>query len=185
MIRLKIPSSNVRSGLVGLTLLLGRTTRQVKQDPRVALFVQAITLAANIDGGRGVQEAVEDGGGQDGIREDRAPVAIGFVGRENDAALQIAARDELEEKLSGALIEGEVAHFVEDQDLGAAQGLQAGLQTVGFGILRQLVEQISHRIEHDGLPIEQGGHPQTDRQVGFAHAGRTEQQHVLAVGHKA
>ena len=39
-----------------------------------------------------MQEAIKNGGRQDGVRKDRTPVAIRFVGRENDAAFQVAAQ---------------------------------------------------------------------------------------------
>ncbi len=54
-----------------------------------------------------------------------------------------------------------------------------------MGILSQLVEQIGDRIEQDGLTIQERRQASTDRQVGFSDPWRTQQQYILAVGHKA
>ena len=49
-----------------------------------------------------VQEAVEeDGGGDGGVVEDRAPVGDAAVGREDDRAVLVAARDDLEQVRGG------------------------------------------------------------------------------------
>jgi hypothetical protein len=44
--------------MVGLTLFLGRAAGQVKQDTGAALLVQAITLAADVEGRRGMEKAI-------------------------------------------------------------------------------------------------------------------------------
>ena len=48
--------------------------------------LQAITLTADVDGRRMVEQAVENRGGDDRISEDRAPVAVAFVGSQDDTA---------------------------------------------------------------------------------------------------
>ena len=46
-----------------------------------------------------MEKAIEEGSGQDGIREEAALGGIGFVGGENDgSALLVPFRDDLEEK---------------------------------------------------------------------------------------
>lgn len=48
-----------------------------------------------------VEEPVEDGGGDGGVVEDRAPVGDAAVGGEDDRAVLVAARDDLEEVAGG------------------------------------------------------------------------------------
>jgi len=48
-----------------------------------------------------------------------------------------------------------------------------------------LVEQVGDGVEGDGLAVEDGGHPQRDRQMGFPDARRPQQQHILAVRDEA
>jgi hypothetical protein len=88
------------------------------------------------------------------VREDIAPLVEGFVaGQDNAAALAlVAAGNQLEQELSGTLVEGETAHFVEDEDVWTTQGLHALGQAVGPGIVGELVEQIGDGVEQHGLP---------------------------------
>ncbi len=63
-----------------------------------------------------VEEAVEDGGGDGGVAvEDGGPVLEGFVGGQDDGAAFVAGADDLEEQVGSALVDGEVADLVEDE----------------------------------------------------------------------
>ena len=65
-----------------------------------------------------MQEAVEDGRREHVVAEDGAPLADGLVRRDEEAAPLVAPRDELEEQVRSALLEGQVAELVDDQQLG-------------------------------------------------------------------
>ncbi len=66
-----------------------------------------------------VEESVEDSGGDGGIAvEDGGPIFEGFVGGEDDGAAFVTGADDLEEEVGAALVYGEVADFVEDEELG-------------------------------------------------------------------
>ena len=71
---------------------------QLWEHTSLALLTQAITLAANAERGRGVKSVIEDRCGQDGVGEEAAPLAIRLVRGEDDAALELGLRDELEEE---------------------------------------------------------------------------------------
>ena len=63
-----------------------------------------------------VAEAVKDGTGEGGIVvEGRWPVCGDFVGGEDDGGAFVASADDLEQEVSSALVEREVAKFVEDE----------------------------------------------------------------------
>ena len=132
------------------------------------LILEAVTVAADIDGDGLVQEAVEEGRGEDMVREDVAPLVERLVGGENDAAALITSRDKLEQEWGGALVEGKVANFVQDQDLRTTQGLHTLRETVSPSIVSQLVEQVSYRIEQNRLTAGERGHAQADCQMCFA-----------------
>jgi hypothetical protein len=90
----------------------------------------AVAFALDVDRGRVVQQAVEDGRSDDVVGEDGAPVAIALVRGQDDRALLIPFRDELERAGGGEGIERQVAHFVEDEQLGLDQRGHPLLQLV-------------------------------------------------------
>ena len=62
-----------------------------------------------------MQETIQQGGGQDGIREDLIPGAIAFVGSENDRLVGfITLADDFEEQGGIDPLQGDLADFVED-----------------------------------------------------------------------
>src|SRR3989304_1187251 len=55
-----------------------------------------------------------------------SPLAVGLVGGEDDGAALVAASHQLEQEVCGGPVEGEVAHLVDNEELGLAEGGQAG-----------------------------------------------------------
>ncbi len=89
----------------------------------------AVALGFDEDGFGVVEEAVEDGGGDGGVAvEDGGPLFEGFVGGEDDGALFVAGADDLEEEVGAALVDGEVADFIQDEELGFEVATQFGLE---------------------------------------------------------
>ena len=85
------------------------------KDPRLALFAQAITLAADINRRGVMQQPVEHGGGQDRIGNNVAPFSIRFVTGQQNAPPLIATTDQPKQELGRPLIEGDISHLIEDQ----------------------------------------------------------------------
>jgi hypothetical protein len=56
----------------------------------------SVAVAGDREDGGVVEEAVEDGGGDGGVFEDVAPVGDAAVGGQDDAAVFVAAADDLE-----------------------------------------------------------------------------------------
>src|SRR6202012_2094863 len=102
----------VRGGSRGLWLLLFRQRNQTC----LAAFLQPVTLPADVDRNRMVQQAVEDRCGGDRVAEDRTPFAVAFVGSENDAAPFVAGADELEENGCAQIVQRQISHLVDDED---------------------------------------------------------------------
>src|SRR5271157_712188 len=78
-----------------------------------------------------VEEAVEDGGGEDLVGEDLAPFAEGLVAGDDDGALLVAAGDDLEDEVGVVAGQGEVAGFVDDQDGGAQVAAELAAEVAG------------------------------------------------------
>ena len=73
----------------------------------LSFFFQAKAFTTNINDSAAMEQAVQGGGGHDGIAgKDFGPVAEGFVGGENDGAVVvIALRDHLKEKTGLRLVQ--------------------------------------------------------------------------------
>src|SRR5689334_4054680 len=97
----------------GTRLLLFRTGQQ----PSSTTFLQAIAFPADVDRCRVMEQSVEDGGRDDRIAENRAPVAVALIARQDDAASFVTSADELEEDGCTEVVQRQVAHLVDDQHL--------------------------------------------------------------------
>ena len=80
---------------------------------------EAPGLGAGVDDVRAVGEAVDDGLGEPGVGEDLGPFAEGQVGGDDQRSAFVAFGEDLEDELGGAVGQGEVAEFVQDDELGA------------------------------------------------------------------
>ena len=72
-----------------------------------------------------VDESVDHRGGHDVVAEGLAPAAEWQVRCDDDRALLVAGRDELEEQVRGVGVEGDVADLVDDDELVAADLLSS------------------------------------------------------------
>ena len=68
-----------------------------------------------------VEEPIENRRGNDGIPEDLAPGAETLITGEQNRALLIAPRDELEEQVGALPINGHIAGLINDKELGLGQ----------------------------------------------------------------
>src|SRR5580698_329787 len=103
-------AATVRGGSRRFGLLRFRQRNQTG----FAAFLQPIALAANVDRGRMMQQAVQYGRRDDRVTENRTPFAITFVGSKNNAASFIAGADELEEDRRAQIVQRQISHLVDD-----------------------------------------------------------------------
>ena len=99
-------------------------------DAGLLLVFEPVALALDVDSGGVMQQPVEDGRGDDVVGEDRAPVAVAIVGGQDDGPLLIPFRDQLEEAGGGERVQRQVAHLVQDEQLGLDQQAHPFLQLV-------------------------------------------------------
>src|SRR5260370_1470088 len=96
--------------------------------PRAALLAYPVAVAADRDDVAMVQQPVEDGGGDDSIAEDAAPLADRAGAGDQHRAALIAARDQLKEHKRRIGLEWQVAEVVDDQQPGFGEEAQPLLQ---------------------------------------------------------
>src|SRR6266508_5786303 len=101
-----------------------------------AAFAQAVALAFEGDHGGVVDEPVDQGGGDDGVAEDLAPLLEAAVRGDGDRAALVAAGDQGEERVGGLALQGEVADLVDDEQVVAREPAQLLLELVA--VLRGL-----------------------------------------------
>src|SRR5580658_6036767 len=106
--------ATARGASRGIGLLLVRQRNQTGFAP----FFEPIAFTPDVDGGRMVQQPVEDRGGDDRVAEDRTPFAVALVGSENDAASFVTGADELKEDRRAELVQRQVSHLIDDEDFG-------------------------------------------------------------------
>src|SRR3954453_18995936 len=81
--------------------------------------LEAPAVVAGLDDVAVVREPVEQGGGHLAVAEDSRPFGEGEVRRDDDRGPLIEAADQVEQQLAAALSEGQIAEFVEDQEIDA------------------------------------------------------------------
>lgn len=104
----------------------------------LAFLSEPVAIAADVDHGAAMQQAVQSGRRHDGVAgEDLAPVREGLVAGEEDGLLHLVAfADGLEHKTGVRGFQGEVANLVDDEQVGAGKIFDLAGETVfrqGFG----------------------------------------------------
>ena len=75
-----------------------------------------------------MQQAVQDGGGDDAVAEDLAPAAEALVAGEDHGPALVAPADELEEQVGPGPVDRQVADLVDDEQPGHGVELELVVQ---------------------------------------------------------
>ena len=118
-----------------------------------------------------MDDAVDDRGGEFVVGKDGAPFAEFDVGGEDDTASFIGAGDDLVEQAGAVDVEGHVAEFIEDDQIGAGQVLEDLIETAGAFGLAQLQDEFGGLAETHGASLPDGFDAQGDGQMGLASSG--------------
>ena len=79
-----------------------------------------------------VQEPIEDGGGDDGIAEEFLPIGKAFVRCDDGGAFLVTIGDELKKQIGFTAVNGEITHFINDDQRGVEIGFTPGLGFLQF-----------------------------------------------------
>ena len=132
-----------------------------------------------------MKESVQDSSGQHMVVEDLAPVHEALVAGHNQAGSFIATHDEPEDETGLFPGKGQIADFIDDEQLGIGQLLEHPFQPVFMLGLDQAgherfqgrkLDRIASFNRLDGKP---------DGQMGFASARRAENDDIVETLHKA
>ena len=120
---------------------------------------------------KGMCEPVEECGGHLGITEDTGPFAKGEVGGDDHGGSLVETVDQVEEQLLAGLGEGQIAEFVEDQEIQAAKQISGATLPVGAGFGIEFVEQIDDVEEPSSSAVTNTGAGDGNSEMGLAGAG--------------
>ena len=144
-------------------------------------LADAVAGAGEFDEPSVVDDAVDDRGGEFVVGEDRAPFAELDVRGEDDAASLVRAGDDLVEQAGAVDVEGHVAEFVEDEQVGFGDVLEQVVEVaVAFG-LAQLEHEAGGGEKPDVHALVDGEHAQRGGQVGLAASGLSIEDQVLGM----
>ena len=142
----------------------------------------AIAAAFNDEDLDVVGQAVDQGDGAGGVGEDGVPVLERQIGGDEQRAMLVAAADELEEKVGGAGVVGEVAQFVDHDQRRPGVVAEASFEGAG-GLLSVEVEQeVGGGGEEGGVSGEDGLVGDVLGEHGLAESLGSDEDDVLAAG---
>lgn len=113
---------------------------------------EASAVVAGFDDLAVVSEAVQEGGCHLGVAEDGRPFNEGEVGGDDDGGPLVEAAHQVEEQLTAGLGEGQIAKFVEDDEVEAGQMICDAALAAGAGLGLEAVDQIDDAEEAARAP---------------------------------
>jgi len=120
-----------------------------------------------------MEESIQDGRGDDRVAEKLLPVDEALVRSQDRRAFLVPIGDELKKEIGFAAIDRQITDFVDDDQAGREEGFPLAL---GF---LELADQRRHGREVNLEAVTAGLDGQSDGQVGFADAGRTQENDVF------
>ena len=128
-----------------------------------------------------VREAVEKRAGEPFRPEDRGPFIEWQVARHQRGAAFVALAEYFEEQLGTDRRERHVAQFIDDQQLDRVEMFLQGPQTAFVAGFHEFMDERSGGREGDAVTLLASRQPQCQGDMGFARAGGTESDAVLAL----
>jgi hypothetical protein len=117
-------------------------------------------------------ESIEQRGGHLRIAEDARPFAEREVGRDDDRGALVEATDQVEQQLPAGLGEGEIAEFIEDDEVEAGEIIGKASLAAGARLGLELVDEIDGGEESAARPGADAASRDGDGQMRLACAGR-------------
>ena len=135
--------------------------------------LEAPTLVAGLDDLAMMGETVEQRGGHLGVAEDGGPFAEGEVGGDDDRGSLVEPAHQVEEQLPAGLGEGQVAEFVEDDEVAADELVCGAALASGAELGLEVVDQVDDVVAPAAGALSDAGPGDGDGEMGLAGAGRS------------
>ena len=119
-------------------------------------------------------ETVEQRGGHLGVAEDGWPFAEGEVGGDDDRGALVEPAHEVEEQLPAGLGEGQIAKFVEDDEVAAYELVRGAALASGAELGLEVVDQVDDVVAAAPGALADAGARDGDGEMGLAGAGAAD-----------
>ena len=146
---------------------------------------EAPAVVAGLDDVAVVGQAIEQRGRHLGIAEDARPFAEGEIGGDDDRGALVEPADEVEQELAAGLSEGQIAEFVEDDEVHAGQVIGDPTLPSVAGLGLEPVDEIDHVVEPAAGAGSDAASGDGDGKMGLAGAGSADQHGVALLGNEA
>src|SRR5271165_6656795 len=130
-------------------------------------------------------EAVEQRSRHFRIAEDARPFAEGEVGGDDDRGALIETADEMEQQLPAGLGEGEIAEFVEDDEVEAREIIGEPSLAASARLSLELIDEIDGGEEAPARSGSDAASRDGDGQMRLAGAGSPDQDDIAVLGDEA
>ena len=136
----------------------------------IAAF-EALGVVAGLDDVAVMCEAVEQGCRHFGVPEHAGPFTEGEVRGDDDGGAFVEPADEVEQELSAGLGEGQIAKFIEDDEVHAGQMLSYPALPPIAGLGLEPVNEVDHVVEPAARARSDTASGNGDGEVALAGAG--------------
>src|SRR5947209_1197724 len=152
---------------------------------RLGAVFEAPAFVAGLDDVAVVREAVQQGRSHFGISENARPFAKGEIGCDDERGAFVEPADEVEEELAAGLGEGEIAEFVENDEVHAGEIIGDAALASGARLGFEPVDEINGGEEASAIAGADATSGDGDRQVSLARAGSAYKHAVALLGDEA
>ena len=161
------------------------TSRNPGHRQRSGAVLETPAFVAGLDDVAVVGQAVEQGGRHLWIAKDARPIAEGEIGGDDDRGALVEPADQMEQQLTAGLGEGEIAEFIEDDEVKAREiiGEPSLAASAAFGL--ELVDEIDGGEEAAARPGANAASRDSDGEMCLAGSGSANQDDVALLGDEA
>src|SRR6516164_9675231 len=152
---------------------------------RSGAVLEAPALVAGLDDVAMVSEAVEEGCGHLRVTEHARPIAEGEVGGDDDRGALVGPADQMEQQLTAGLGEGEIAEFIEDDEVEAREIIGDAALAPGAAFGLELVDEIDGGEEASARSGADAASRDRDGQMRLSRSGSSDQDDVALLGDEA
>ena len=125
-----------------------------------------------------VGQAVEQGCGHLGVAEDGGPFAESEVGGDDDRGALVEPAHQVEQQLAAGLSEGQIAKFVEDDEVASDELVRGTALASGAEFGLEVVDQVDDVVAAATGALSDTGAGDGDGEMGLAGAGAADQHDV-------
>lgn len=147
--------------------------------PVFQALAKAVTIAVHFQQVAMVGQSIHQGGSHGGVLEYSVPLFKGQIGGDNQGFSLVAAGKDREQQFSSAVIQGQVAQFVNNEQI---QLFQSGFQATELVLrlrFQQAINQVSGGIKGNFLALSTCFQAQGGGQMGLAGARIAQEYNIL------